>query len=200
MLRANRHTLLLVLMVASTAVNASEYVLGTTFPIEERDVKEEINQSRIPSRQQVEQAGKDAYKEILGSTLGMGRVESGTAKTWKVVPTYSLPFEVVDKKGEVIYPKGFTFNPLDYAPIKKRYLVINDSPEQIQYAQEIYSGEMILVDGNPRLVEFAPAYKLPKQITDRTGITRVPVSITQESNYLRMTEHEIPTTISTAAE
>lgn len=86
---------------------------GTTYPIAEPDAYEElmakvrsINWDRIV---------KDYRADIDKSTkvsFNLGRARED--KVFYVDPTYILTFDITDENGKIIYPKGFSFNPLDY--------------------------------------------------------------------------------------
>lgn len=53
---------------------------------------------------------------------------------YKVNMEYTLPFDIKDSKGNVIYPKGYTFNPLDFISIPFVYVIINgSSSKQIEW-------------------------------------------------------------------
>ena len=55
-------------------------------------------------------------------------------RTFLVDMTYTLDQDLVDGNGKVIYPRGFTFNPLDYVSFPGGLLVIDgDDPSQIKW-------------------------------------------------------------------
>ena len=41
--------------------------------------------------------------------------------------TYTTEIDVPDGKGGILYPKGYTFNPLEYLTYSKTIIVINGS-------------------------------------------------------------------------
>ena len=48
--------------------------------------------------------------------------------------TYTLNADIPDGKGGVLYPKGFTFNPLDYVKLSSLLVIIDaGDPQQIQW-------------------------------------------------------------------
>ena len=59
-------------------------------------------------------------------------------RTFLVDMTYTLDRDIADEKGNVVYPKGYTFNPLDYIT---------------------YPGTLVILDGNSPTQ--APGSRLP---------------------------------------
>ena len=45
--------------------------------------------------------------------------------TFSFYPLYTLPFDIKDANGNIIYPAGFTFNPLDYIPFPYVFVFFN---------------------------------------------------------------------------
>ena len=63
-----------------------------------------------------------------------------TNETFSVTPRYALPFDVPDPEtGEILYPAGYTYNPLEYLPdgLGFSMLVINgDKPAELKWLNE----------------------------------------------------------------
>jgi len=74
-------------------------------------------------------------------------------RAFGVDPTYTLPDDIKDAEGNVLYKAGFTFNPLKIKPLTKTLCFIDgDDQEQINWLEEFcgnaISFKRILVNGD----------------------------------------------------
>ena len=104
----------LVVMLWTTAVLAKNPgEVGRTWPIAEQDALTEIEAKarQVEWRKVLERKKVEAYQ---------GPPDKGSlprARRDRTVPvdlTYTTSIDVPDGKGGILYPKGYTFNPLDY--------------------------------------------------------------------------------------
>ncbi|MDR2605602.1 MAG: hypothetical protein LBC55_09715, partial [Desulfovibrio sp.] len=60
---------------------------------------------------------------------------------YKIDPTYTLPYDIRDAQGEIVYPKGYEFNPLEAMSkqglsIRTPYVIINaERPEEMRWLE-----------------------------------------------------------------
>ncbi len=120
-------------------------------------------------------------------------------RTFLVDMTYTLDRDIGDEKGNVIYPKGYTFNPLDYVTYPG-IIVIIDGKSRMQVAWFKSSGyakdlkaKLFITDGS--YAELSKALKRPVFYANRAVIEvfRVEVvpSVVKQSGSL-MEVKEIP--------
>lgn len=111
--------------------------------------------------------------------------------------TYTLDRDITDAEGKIIYPKGFTFNPLKYAHLSYGIVVINGkNPTEVEwfknskYANTI-AYRLLITDGN--------YYKLTKelnqnvyycmpQIQERFQLKHTPSIIIQKGDKMEVRE------------
>ena len=111
--------------------------------------------------------------------------------------TYTNPNDIYDNKGNIIYPKGFKFNPLDYQTIHYQMIVINgNSKEEIEWLiKNNYLDNIkymiLLSDGNYKEVgeklNQPVFYAMPK-ITEKFNLQHTPSIITQIGNKMEVKE------------
>jgi len=96
-------------------------VFGTTYKIAEPDILNEIESRKGGIAKEVDRQSKremEEFKKLKGEPLK----KATKAHSYYVDPTYTLAQDIpkVDREGKVIgilYPKGYTFNPLKYIQI-----------------------------------------------------------------------------------
>ena len=118
---------------AQAEVTTNLGTVGTTYPIIEPDVVEQLKERAI-HRSTSEQ------RQLLGQLqkyqpTNMHPLPRATAnRSFPVDMTYTLEHDLRDGKGKIIYPKGFTFNLLDYVPFSEGLVIIDgDDPEQVEW-------------------------------------------------------------------
>ena len=122
-------------------------------------------------------------------------------KSFLVDMTYTLDIDIPDGKGGVLYPKGFTFNPLDYVSLTS-VLVIIDAADRYQvgwfkaspYADD-YRTRLILSGGDYYdLTEELdrPVFYLVDAVAQRLQLAAVPSVIRQQDNMLQVREVLVP--------
>ncbi len=177
---------------------------GATYGIAEPDVLAEIEhaaasvdwEKKFPA-EKFEQAVRDYKPKDIAGDLP----KASKTKTYLADQKFVLPFDIPDKDGNVIYPKGYTFNPLDYMePLDGGWVVIDGSdPLQVrwlkksEYIQDMRV-DVLLTGGNWPEVERAlgrVVYYLTKPLAERLGVRAVPSVVVQEGNAMRVTEIEV---------
>ncbi len=178
-------------------------VVGTTYPIVERDAIEEI----MEKARQVDW-GKVVDKSKMTSAIkrfkpgGIKNLPRASgSRTFQVDMTYSLEADITDKAGRVLYPKGFTFNPLDYVHNPGTvFVVINGADrEQVSWFKKSrYANDMnvtlMLTDGS--YYELSRELKRPvfyavHGIIERFGLEYVPSVIQQKGRIMEVREVDV---------
>lgn len=107
------------------------------------------------------------------------------------IPMYSLEFDIFDKNGKVLYPKGFTFNPLEYVRMSGRIVVFHlDKLEELKPL--LRTSDILIADAGDVI---AASEKLGRHIflvepkmRERLGLKVVPSIITQKENAFEIQE------------
>jgi hypothetical protein len=176
---------------------AKAKVLGKTYQIAEPDAYEEILEA-------AKKVDLEKYKKALQESIKKYAVVdefkipyAKETRTRYFEPRYELPFDIVDANGRVIYPKGFTFNPLQYMTLYGVF-VFFDAGNTLHLnwlKKEGYTKRLdvmfIAVKGNvveaSRVLK-APVYKASKIILERFDVKKIPSIIRQNGGYLEITE------------
>ena len=190
----------LVVMLWTTAVLAKNPgEVGRTWPIAEQDALTEIEAKarQVEWRKVLERKKVEAYQ---------GPPDKGSlprARRDRTVPvdlTYTTSIDVPDGKGGILYPKGYTFNPLDYVTYSKTLVVINgNDPEQVQWlAGSEYAMRLdvmlLLTDGMCEVVAkrvSRPVFYADRKIINRLHLQAVPSIIRQKGRFMEVSEIDI---------
>lgn len=175
-------------------------VSGRVYPIVEKDAIEEIREraSRVDWGKYLDQ--KEWKEKIKGYRPPNLTVlhPANEDRSFLVDMTYTLEFDIQDGKGGILYPKGYTFNPLEYLPFSKTIVVINgmDDDEVSWFVNSEYSKRidvmLLLTDG--------PWYDLSEEIgrnvfyltrpvAERFNLVHTPSVVTKKDNqYMEVRE------------
>jgi conjugal transfer pilus assembly protein TraW len=126
----------LVCVVAVSAVIADivkvfETTIGETYDFVERDLLEMIYAHIENNKEDIEKRFKDHQenaKERIKNYEPKKVIYLPRATENKIFSpdmTYIVPDDVIDAEGKIIYPKGYSFNPLDYNRLPISYIVID---------------------------------------------------------------------------
>jgi len=175
-------------------------VVGATYPIAERDALEEVeekvkgvNWSEYFSRQRIERAVK-RYKPDIKHLP-----EAKENRTFTVDMTYTLDFDISDGKGGILYPKGYTFSPLDYVLLPNTIVIINPlNKKQLEWFREEYNKNvrvtLLITDGSPmELMEVfkRPVYFANNLILEKFKVNALPAVISQKGRFIEVSQVSI---------
>ena len=175
---------------------------GATYSIAERDALEEIEErakqvdwGKLFDREKSEQKIK-SYKPKELALLPRAAQDSVRS----VDISYRLEFDIPDGRGGILYPRGFSFNPLDYIVYPRTIVVINGADrEQVEWFKgSPYAGNLTTVlwitDGSyfDLAVELGRAvFYANTMIANRFGLRAVPCVIAQKGNRLEVSEVDV---------
>ena len=177
--------------------------VGTVYPIVEPDALAEIREAaaRVNWEKVIDQKKKlEMIKNFRPGKLHPLPVAK-VDKTFLVDMTYTLDTDIPDGKGGVLYPKGFSFNPLEYVSLTS-VLVIIDAADRYQvgwFKASPYAGDyrtrLILSGGDYYdLTEELdrPVFYLVDAVAQRLQLAAVPSVIRQQDNMLQVREVLVP--------
>lgn len=110
------------------------------------------------------------------------------------VPFYKTEFEIKDNKGKIIYPKGYSFNPLRFMTMPNKIYILTPSTAKFFKGKISNRDQIIIANGNPldqREVLNAPVFTLDEKTKDRLGIEKAPSIVWQEGALLKIQEISI---------
>lgn len=184
-------------------------VLGTfgmTYRIAERDALAEIEErARQVDWNKVLDKRKVENYQGPPERVSLPRAERN--RTFPVDMTYTTGIDVPDGKGGILYPKGYTFNPLDYVTYPKTLVVIDGrDPEQVKWlAASEYDKRLdvtlLLTEGSFRAVAkriSRPVFYADRKIVERLKLNAVPSIIRQKGRVMEVNEIVVPLANSTA--
>lgn len=186
---------IVLLLCCSSAVSASNNQInagGVTYSIEEQDALEEI-------QERAEKADVNEYiakKQRADWSVWRGHPlpESTENKERFFVPWYVLERDIPGPKGEILYPKGFTFNPLTHIKLPQRVVVFK--LDQFKKVKRYLKPSDILIADSGDVVDASSKWGvhiniLSEQIANRFGVQRAPSFVEQQGTQLRIREINI---------
>jgi conjugal transfer pilus assembly protein TraW len=197
-------SLLCLSVIPSYSLASDLGVVGPIYEIAERDLIE-VMKERF---RRLEQSGEmrkleDRYKAKVVDAVERPRPISGitatqTARTYFVDPTWTLDRNVVDEKGQVLFPAGTRVNPLDYTPLTQTLMFFDQRERsQVAFAKRFLAEakarvKPILVGGEPlklmRQWKREVFYDQGGVLSRKFLLKQVPALITQDGNRLRIDE------------
>lgn len=185
--------LLASIMVAATA-HAATSTIGRTWPIVEPDALAEIEAqtAKLPPDLRAKYGPRSSWSAMKSASLALAT----KSQTRYVVPFYTLDTEIRLPTGELLYPKGYTFNPLSYVTLPQRLVVVH--PRDLGWALKTarLTDFILLAAGSARdddaitLSERTgrAMFILEERVKDRLNLTVAPVIIAQVGAKLELTE------------
>ncbi|MBV1686385.1 conjugal transfer protein TraW [Novosphingobium sp. G106] len=186
------------LLLAATA-HAGTATIGRTWPITEPDALQEIEAraSRQPSSMAAQFGARSDWSALKAASLG----QTTQTRVRSVFPFYTLAMDIALPGGKVLYPKGYTFNPLAYVSLPQRLIVVD--PADIGWAARTASlTDWILLTAGRRPDSLQigddalslgerlgrPVFILEERVKQRLGLTVAPVIVRQVGERLELTE------------
>jgi len=196
--------LIISVFILSVPVSAAVKDLGTfaeTYPIIEKDAIEEIQQKaqNIDPQSVIDPVEAEAkITSFKPETLSLPKATKD--RQFLVDMTYTLENDIPDKDGNVLYPAGYQFNPLEYMNNPMTYVFINaNDKDQVnwflksEYAKKI-SYRLLITEGecfdlSEQLGR--PVFYALSKITERFQLEHVPSIASQYEQFMKITEVNI---------
>lgn len=200
------HRIFIIITLILTSFQADARVLdtvGATYPIAEKDALLEIEEA----------ARKVDWGSVFDRKVWERRVREFRPGDAAILPhakedrsrivdmTYALEFDIPDEKGNIIYPRGYVFNPLEFmnAPLPTLIIIDGSSREQMDwYRASPYFKQpdaMLLITGGSwyelsRELKH-PVFYLPEQVKDRLKLEVVPSVVSRNGKSMEVKEYGI---------
>lgn len=202
-----RTILLIAIFVSISGVHASFArnlgTVGNVYPVVEPDALDEIRAAaaRVDWEKVIDRQQKLAMIKNFRPRDLHPLPAAKADRSFLVDVTYTLDADIPDGKGGVLYPRGFTFNPLDYVKLTSLLVVIDaGAPQQIEwfksspYADD-YRTRLILSGGDYYDLSQElnrPVFYLVDTVARRLQLAAVPSVIRQQDNMLHVSEVRVP--------
>ncbi len=196
--------LIIILVVLGFGANAlagikNLGIIGKTYTIAEPDALEEIHsKAGAIDWQKTIQSPETIEKLKNFKPEGIPKLPRATHdRTFLVDLTYTLDFDIPNGKGGILYPAGYTYNPLDYVEYPRTLVVFDAAdPDQMNwvessgYARE-HDTRLLITDGtyyeaSSRLGRHV--YSAMPVIIERLKLKAVPSIIRQRGNKMEVSE------------
>ncbi len=190
-------------LLSTAAVQARDLgTYGAVYPIAEKDALSEIEARAKEVNWKKALDPKKAEKKIKEHRPpGLIKLPPSLKDgSFSVDGTYSMQMDVPDGKGGVLYPKGYTFNPLDYVFLPRILVFLDGSDErQIEWFKsspykEDFRTMLLLTDGPYYEIMQdlkIPVYYANRKIIDRLGLKAVPSVVVQNGKLMQVREYDI---------
>ena len=185
-----RIPLAILALYGAGAASAATSTIGRTYPIVEIDALSEIEArtAKLPPNLGPTFGPRSSWSALKSAQLDVAR----QTRVRSVVPFYTLPDDIKLPDGRLLYPRGFTFNPLAYTNLAQRLIVV--APRDLAWglAQARPQDWVILTAGGD-VVELSersgrPLFVLEERVKERMGLTVAPVIVRQVGHKLELSE------------
>ncbi|MRR34457.1 hypothetical protein EG829_07110 [bacterium] len=194
---------MVILLTAVTDSRAKDLgTFGATYSISEPDSLTELR----------EKAGKVDWKRHLDPEKLTRKVRNFRPSDLKQLPaavrdrvfltdlSYTLDVDIPDGKGGILYPKGYTFNPLNYVRFRRTIVVIDgNNRRQVEWFRKSnwfkdVNAMLLLTDGGyfalgERLRR--PVFYANSLIVGRLGLKAVPSVVRQQGRFMEVREYAV---------
>ena len=167
--------------------------VGRTYSFVEQDIREEFKQKATGIDIEALLNTHNRYQPANLHTLP----RAASDRVFTVDLTHTLDHDIKDSQGNLLYPQGFTFNPLQYARLSGGLVVIDGShPEQVEWFKmspyfQNQRAILLLSGGYAAEVKQAlqrPVYYLTHDIAARLQLKAVPSVVVEQDNKLTVRE------------
>ena len=196
----------LCLLMASTAVARDLGTFGAVYDIVEKDALKELEEkaksvdfSKAVDRNALVKRARNFTPEDVKEMKMIGPARKD--RTFLVDMTYTLERDIKDDKGNIVYPAGYTFNPLNYVAYPRTLVILNGKrPEHIRWFEESsYAKDaqvtLLLTDGSYSELSKSlkrPVFYASTKLIEAFKIQAVPSVVRQSGAYMEVTEVRIP--------
>ena len=194
------------LLMASTAVARDLGTFGAVYDIVEKDALKELEEkaksvdfSKAVDRNALVRRARNFTPEDVKEMKMIGPARKD--RTFLVDMTYTLERDIKDDKGNIVYPAGYTFNPLNYVAYPRTLVILNGKrPEQVRWFEESsYAKDaqvtLLLTDGSYSELSRSlkrPVFYASTKLIEVFKIQAVPSVVRQSGAYMEVTEVRIP--------
>ncbi len=180
----------LMAITLSTCAVAETISAGRTYPIVEADALDEITARAERARSSKQLA---APSESWSALRGVHLPSAASDATRHHIPWYTLEVDIPDAAGRIIYPRGYRFNPLEFATLPNKIVVIAEA--QVEWAAtRLDPAAMVLLTEGDRLAVSKRldrvVFMLDSRTRERLALRHVPSVVVQRGAELIINEYK----------
>ncbi len=181
---------------------------GTKFEIKEKNLitlmKNYVKANKKDIQSRFKKQYSAAKKKFLSSYKPKNLTIETTPATKDAIyypdPSYTLQMDIKDANGRILYPKGFTFNPLHYISLHGQYIFFDSTyKEQVEWIKKNhynkdFTKKLILVNGNIFKVKKdlgAVVFFASDKILKRFDIKRTPAVVEQTGDRIKVVVYKL---------
>lgn len=195
--------LLILLISASQAQAVNLGTFGETYDIVEADLLQAIQEraEKTDWKSLFEKERERIVRSAGAANMPLPAAVDNATHYIDLTRTLDHIIYIRDKQGkpEVLYPKGFRYNVLDYMQSIDTFVVFNGtSPEEIRWYRDKFGEKLnitaTITEGNVFDVADIikrPVYRLTAEVRDRFKLKSTPSVFYQEANRIRVDEYYI---------
>ena len=181
-------------MILAGSARAETSTIGRTWPIAEPDAMAEIEAAaaKQPADIAPRFGPRSQWSALKAAPLGVAEKD----RVRSVVPFYTIDQEIRLPDGKLLYPKGFTFNPLTYVSLPQRLIIVH--PRDLGWALKtaaLTDWIILTADGDAKDDALSLGEKhgralfiLEERVKERLGLTVAPVIVRQSGQKFELTE------------
>ncbi len=198
MLKVTAHVCLCLCLLVASASSKELGIFGATYEIAEKDFLQEIKErarqvewSKIIDRTKV----LDSVKKYRPNLKPIQLAKADRIFTVKM--SHTLEFDIIDGKHNIVYPKGYSFNPLEFVNYDRTLVIINAADKsQVKwllsttYLKDLRTTLIITGGSYYDLISRAgrPVYYATPALLEKLRIDAVPSVATQKGNVMEIRE------------
>lgn len=195
-------SLLFLLMIFVPALAKDLGRFGAIYPIVEPDALEEIrvkaaqvDWKKVFNRERMTRKVREYRPDDLVKLPAARH-----ARTFLADMSHTLDMDIPDGKGGILYPKGYTFNPLDYVNLTRTLVIINGNDRrQVEWFRNSpwnkdLNAMLLLTDGSyfklgERLKR--PVFYADRLLVTKLGLKAVPSVAVQKGRMMEVREYAV---------
>ena len=172
--------------------------VGRTYPIVEQDITKELQQKATAIDLNALFYSQNRYQPANLHPLP----RTTSDRVFTVDLTHTLDHDIKDNQGNLLYPQGFTFNPLQYAGLSGGLVVIDGSDlQQVEWFKgssyfQNHRAILLLSGGHANELKQTlqrPVYYLTHDIAARLQLKAVPSVVVEQDNKMTVREVRLAT-------
>ncbi len=197
---SNAATALALLVLLPLTVQAQNLgSFGQTYPIWEPDALQELQEraSQVDWKKHInpEALKKKVWEYQPQDLARLSRAQKD--RIFQVDMSYTVPKDIPDGRGGILYPAGYRFNPLEYVSYPQVLVVFDGSdPDQVKWFKDSPyllepRAKPMVAGGNAFEVMNQigrPVFYLPYEVRDRLQLKAVPSVVLQKGTAMEVRE------------
>ncbi len=196
----------LCLLTASAAVARDLGTFGAVYDIVEKDALKELEEkaksvdfSKAVDRKTLVKKARDFIPEDVKEMKDIGPARKD--RMFLVDMTYTLQRDIKDDKGNIVYPAGYSFNPLNFVSYPRTLVILNGKrPADVRWFEESsYAKDaqvtLLLTDGSYSELSRSlkrPVFYASAKLIGAFRIQALPSVVRQSGAYMEVTEVRTP--------